>query len=124
MINEVYGDEVDSFALVSDLLKRIDLLDDKQNTAHGTRLCVDQETGESEAYAIAPAPSIWSMTYLRPPVALEGTHVRSRHKLILVIATAVDANGQIVLLSWASCRLRASNGGIGLRCFCPRRLSI
>lgn len=101
VINEVYEDEIDSFGLIPDLFKRIGLLDDKQNTTHGTRLCVDQETGESEACTIAPAPSIWSLTYLRLLVALNGTHVGSRFKLILLTAMAVDATSQIVILSWA-----------------------
>jgi hypothetical protein len=100
IINEQEGSEIDSFALIPDLLNRIEALSLKQTTDHAAE-AVLSNTGEFEALAIAPGPCRSASTALRPYTGLDGTHTKSRFRMMLLIATGIDANGQILLLAWA-----------------------
>ena len=72
----------------------------KQVEDHAAKLVI-KDTGEFQALAIAPAPCRSAATALRPYTGLDGTHTKSRFRMMLLIATGIDANGQILILAWA-----------------------
>jgi hypothetical protein len=54
-----------------------------------------------EALAIAPASLIKASTYCRGFMALDATHTKSKYRMMLLIATTIDANDNLLPLAWA-----------------------
>ena len=72
----------------------------KQVEDHAAELVI-KDTGEFQALAIALAPCRSAATALRLYTGLDGRHTKSRFRMMLLIATGIDANGQILILAWA-----------------------
>ena len=101
LLDELEGNEIDSFALFPHLIERIEALQEMQRYPHESELVLDEEINEFQSFAMAYAPHIRAHKHLRPFVGLDGCHTRSRFRMMLLIATGIDANDQVVLLSWA-----------------------
>jgi hypothetical protein len=56
--------------------------------------------GKFETLFVCPSASQDAYAYCRPIVAFDGTHTRCAHPQILLIATALDANNEIIPLAY------------------------
>jgi hypothetical protein len=91
---EIDGDEADSFARFPAFAERYLAAD----TDNFCKLEVD-ENGHFEAFFMAPAGTRYGHRYLRPFIGLDGTHTKSRFRMMLLIACSIDANDEILPLA-------------------------
>ncbi|CAI5991298.1 unnamed protein product [Closterium sp. NIES-64] len=52
-------------------------------------------------FYVRPSAARHALNYCRPDVALDGTHLISAQKSVLLIAVTIDGNQEILLLAWA-----------------------
>jgi hypothetical protein len=97
IIDDINGSEIDCFALFPDYYTRI-LSADSKNRVSFKR---DEETGAFKAFAVAPAATRHAQKHIKELVGLDACHTKSRFRMMLLIATGLDANNQILPLSWA-----------------------
>ena len=62
---------------------------------------LDPEDRVFIACAIAPASTRTSIKHTKPIIALDATHTKSRYRMMLYIATTVDANSNLLPIAWA-----------------------
>ncbi|KAE8233607.1 hypothetical protein CF326_g1353 [Tilletia indica] len=55
---------------------------------------------EFERCFVAPGPARVAFNYCRPIVALDGTFLKGKVKLVLLLAATFDANDSLVILAW------------------------
>lgn len=77
MLEEIYGDEIEGFSYMGDLLQLIKDLSVHSKRRNIVRIETDEETGQFEALAIAPGVCCDALKHMRPFVALYGTHTHS-----------------------------------------------
>jgi hypothetical protein len=94
IIEEIDGSEIDSFALLLDLVARMLAADD---TNRVLMLC--EESGEFLAIAVALGPLRAAAESLQPYTGLDAAHTKLRFQMMLLLATRIDANGQILPLA-------------------------
>jgi hypothetical protein len=97
IIDDINGFEINCFPLFPEYRTRI-LDADPQNRAI---LEVDKESGAFKAFAVAPAATRHAQKHIKDLVGLDACHTKSRFRMMLLIATGLDANNQILPLSWA-----------------------
>src|SRR5215212_7149039 len=64
-------------------------------------LLYDEDTGRFEAAAFAPSATIYACQYIRRFIALDACHAKSKYPMMLMIAVGIDANDNVIPLSWA-----------------------
>ncbi|CAD6985950.1 unnamed protein product, partial [Tilletia controversa] len=67
-------------------------------------LSVAEESHQSVAFKrcfVAPAPARFAFPYCRPIIALDGTFLKGKVKLVLLLAATFDANDSLIILAWA-----------------------
>ena len=95
-LQELWGDESECFAQFPDYVSRFNSAD-PENRAY---LDVGSN-GRFNAAFFAPAGLRQAGRCLRGFTAIDGTHTKSRYRMILLIACGIDANSNVVLLAWA-----------------------
>jgi hypothetical protein len=63
------------------------------------KLEVDEESGAFKAFAVAPAATRHVYQHIRDLVGLDACHTKSRFRMMLLIATCLYANDQILLVA-------------------------
>ncbi|KFX86450.1 hypothetical protein V490_09076, partial [Pseudogymnoascus sp. VKM F-3557] len=103
---EIDGHEGDCFALFPEYIQRIRASDSNNQVLLHT---VAEEYPNSqqlycqkfEAIAFAPASLIEASTHCRSFMALDATHTKSKFRMMLLIATTIDANDNLLPIAWA-----------------------
>jgi hypothetical protein len=96
LLVEADGDESDQFALLLAYLERIAIADEGN-------ACLLQynNDGTFEAVAFAPATTQNACRFIRHFACLDSCHTSSKYRMMLLIATSIDANDNALPLSWA-----------------------
>jgi len=97
IIDEVNGLEIDCFALFPEYKNRIIKADPRNRVI----LEIDKESGEFKAFGVAPAATYHAHEHIKDLVGLDACHTKSRFRMMLLIATCLDANNQVLPISWA-----------------------
>jgi hypothetical protein len=97
ILDDIDGSEIDCFALFPEYRERI-IQADAQNRAI---LEVDKESEAFKAFAIAPAATRHAHKHIKDLVGLDACHTKSRFRMMLLIATCLDANNQVLPIAWA-----------------------
>jgi hypothetical protein len=93
--HRVHGDESKGFAASKDYLSKF------CNDNPGSHVAFDQEGDVYKRLFVCPAAMINAMRYCRKVYALDGTHVKSTFKGVLLYAVTHDANNKLLLLAFA-----------------------
>ena len=96
LLNKIEGKEADCFALFPAYMQRLED-SDPINQA----LLVTDEQDHFQAAAFAPAAMKKACRWLRKFVALDACHTRSKFHMMLIIVVGINANDNILPLSWA-----------------------
>jgi hypothetical protein len=96
VLQELWGNESECFAQFPDYINRFNSAD-PQNRAY---LDIGSDNRFNAAF-FAPAGLRHAGRYLRGFTAIDGTHTKSRYRMILLIACGIDANSNVVPLAWA-----------------------
>ena len=96
LLEELEGQEADCFALFPAYLQRLTDAD-----KHNASLLVYDDSGAFLAIAIAPAAIRDSSGCLRRFFAIDACHTKSKFPMMLMIAYGIDANDNVIPLSWA-----------------------
>jgi hypothetical protein len=94
LLDEIEGKEADCFAKFPAYIEQLVALDPKNQSA----LAIDKED-RFEAAAFAPAAMKQAFQWLRPFIALDACHTRSKFRMMLMIAVGIDANDNVLPLS-------------------------
>jgi MULE transposase domain/MuDR family transposase len=95
-LQEIWGDESECFAQFPDYIQRFNLADS------GNRAYLDTSSDNRFTAAFfAPAGLRRGARYLRGFTAIDGTHTKSRYRMLLLIACGIDANSNVFPLAWA-----------------------
>jgi hypothetical protein len=94
LLDEIEGKEADCFAKFPAYIEQLVALDPKNQSA----LAIDEED-RFEAAAFAPAAMKQAFQWLRPFIALDACHTRSKFRMMLMIAVGIDANDNVLPLS-------------------------
>ena len=97
LLIEIEGNEADCFAKFPAYIEAIIAADENA-------LCqieVDDKTNRFKAAAFAPSATKLACQYLRRFVALDACYTKSRYSMMLLIAVGIDANDNVLPLSWA-----------------------
>jgi hypothetical protein len=97
LLDEIEGQEADCFAQFPAYMKRLEASDPDNQSA----LVIDSTDGSFQAAAFAPAAMKKAFRWIRKFVALDACHTRSKFRMMLMIAVGIDANDNILPLSWA-----------------------
>lgn len=95
-LQELWGDESECFAQFPDYISRFNSAD-PENRAY---IDVGSNNRFNAAF-FAPAGLRHAGRCLRGFTAIDGTHTKSRYRMILLIACGIDANSNVVPLAWA-----------------------
>src|ERR1700679_1045279 len=95
ILQDIWGDESDSFALFPDYITRFKAADPTNFAA------INESHGVFEAVFFAPGGLRNSGQFLRPFTAIDGTHTKSNYRMILLVACGIDANEHVIPLAWA-----------------------
>lgn len=95
ILQDIWGDESDSFALFPDYITRFKAADPTNFAA------IHESHGVFEAAFFAPGGLRKSGQFLRPFTAIDGTHTKSKYRMILLVACGIDANEHVIPLAWA-----------------------
>lgn len=96
LLDEIEGNEADCFALFPIYMQR---LEDSDSLNQAVLIADEQD--HFQAAAFAPAAMKRACRWLRKFVALDACHTRSKFHMMLMIAVGIDANDNILPLSWA-----------------------
>ena len=96
LLVELEGHEADCFALFPAYLQR--LLEADQNNV--SQITYD-DSGAFLAVAIAPAATRSASGRLRRFFAIDACHIKSQFPMMLLIICGIDANDNVLPLSWA-----------------------
>jgi hypothetical protein len=96
ILEELYGDETQSFALLPAYIEKFKAVDSNNYAVLET-----QANGVFQAAFFAPAPCRSATKRLRQFYAIDGTHTKSRYRMILLICCGIDANDKVTPLAWA-----------------------
>ena len=96
ILTEMWGDESESFAKFPAYIKRFEDADPRNFAALDTNAA-----GQFQAAFFCPGGLRAAGPCLRPFTAVDGTHTKSRYRMMLLIACGIDANDQVVPLAWA-----------------------
>lgn len=96
LLIEIDGDEAESFAKFSIYIERYLAV----HPCHYTDLKLSP-TGNFEAVFFAPAGCKRACAQIRPILAVDGIHTRSKYRMQLLIAVGIDANNNRVPVCWA-----------------------
>jgi hypothetical protein len=91
-LNEMYGDEAESFAKFPAYGSRFKAAD-PDNYCH---IQVHKGTGHFQAAFFAPAATRHAQKSLREFVGIDGTHTSSRFRMNLLILGGIDANDEVL----------------------------
>ncbi|KAE8208357.1 hypothetical protein CF327_g7125 [Tilletia walkeri] len=58
---------------------------------------------------VAPGPARAAQPYCRPIIALDGTFLKGKVKLVLLLAATFDANDSLIILAWALVHSESTN---------------
>ena len=97
LLKEIEGLEADCFAQFPAYLQR--LVD--ANEGNVSQIQWDEETGAFEAVCVAPAATVSASYRLRRFFAIDACHTKSQFPMMLMIVCGLDANNNVLLLSWA-----------------------
>jgi hypothetical protein len=89
----MWGNESESFAKFPDYIKRFEDAD-----PHSFAAFTADSAGRFEAAFFCPGGL---RAYIRPFTAIDGTHTKSRYRMMLLIACGIDANDHVIPLAWA-----------------------
>ncbi|CAI5957272.1 unnamed protein product [Closterium sp. NIES-64] len=95
IFKERYGDWKESFRQVPWLLTRFTVIDPE------VQVRLDTLDRCFHRFYVRPSAARHALNYCRPVVALDGTHLISAQKAVLLIAVTIDGNQEILLLAWA-----------------------
>ncbi|CAI5993235.1 unnamed protein product [Closterium sp. NIES-64] len=95
ILKERYGDWKESFRQVPWLLTRFTVIDPE------VQVRLDTLDRCFHRFYVRPSAARHALNYCRPVVALDGTHLISAQKAVLLIAVTIDGNQEILLLAWA-----------------------
>ncbi|CAI5993353.1 unnamed protein product [Closterium sp. NIES-65] len=95
ILKERYGDWKESFRQVPWLLTRFTVIDPE------VQVRLDTLDRCFHRFYVRPSAARHALNYCRPDVALDGTHLISAQKSVLLIAVTIDGNQEILLLAWA-----------------------
>jgi hypothetical protein len=100
ILQELDGNEGDCFALFPEYIRRIETSDSNNKV-----LLQTADEGNSlytfQAIAFAPASLIKASRCCHGFMALDATHTKSKYRMMLLIATTIDANDNLLPLAWA-----------------------
>jgi hypothetical protein len=97
LLEEIEGLEADCFAKFLAYLQRLTDLD----RGNVSQIALDEETGAFLAACIAPAAAISASYRLRRFFAIDACHTKSQFPMMLMIVCGIDANDNVLPLSWA-----------------------
>jgi hypothetical protein len=97
LLEEIEGLEVDCFAKFPAYLQRLA----DANEHNVSQMKWDEETGTFLAACVAPAAAISASYRLRRFFAIDACHTKSQFPMMLMIACGIDANDNVLPLSWA-----------------------
>ena len=97
LLFDIEGHESNCFALFPDYIRRLQASDNENKAL----LELDPEDGAFVACAIAPASTRNALKHTRSIIALDATHTKSRYRMMILIATTIDANGNLLPFAWA-----------------------
>ncbi|CAI5988492.1 unnamed protein product [Closterium sp. NIES-64] len=95
ILKERYGDWKESFRQVPWLLTRFTVIDPE------VQVRLDTLDRCFHRFYVRPSAALHALNYCRPVVALDGTHLISAQKAVLLIAVTIDGNQEILSLAWA-----------------------
>ena len=96
-LEQIDGFEEDSFALFPDYateLKRV-------NSNTYVQVKLHETTNAFQGIFIALGPLRQAICHLRHFLAVDGTHTRSKYRMILAVAVGIDANDEVLPVCWA-----------------------
>lgn len=96
ILAEMWGDESENFAKFPDYIKRFEEADPLNFAALDTTT-----DGQFQAAFFSPGGLRAAGPHIRPFTAVDGTHTKSRYRMMLLIACGIDANDQVIPLAWA-----------------------
>jgi hypothetical protein len=96
LLDEIKGNEANCFARFPEYLQRLE----DSDPLNEAPLVTDKDN-HFQAAAFAPAATKKACRWLRKFVALDACHTRSKFHMMLIIAVRIDANDNILPLSWA-----------------------
>jgi MULE transposase domain/MuDR family transposase len=96
ILREIWGDESECFAQFPDYIARFKSADPKNQAW----LDIGADSKFNAAF-FAPAGLRHAGRQLRGFTAIDGTHTKSRYRMMLLIACGIDANSNVVPLAWA-----------------------
>lgn len=94
ILNEIWGDESKSFALFPDYISRLKAAD----SSNYAQLQLTQN-GKFEAAFFTPAGLRNVAKKIRPFIAIDGTHTKSKYRMVLLVACGLDANNNVIPLA-------------------------
>ena len=92
----MWGDESENFAKFPDYIKRFEDADPQNFAALDTNAI-----GQFQAAFFSAGGLRAAGRCIRPFTAIDGTHTKSRYRMMLLIACGIDANDQVIPLAWA-----------------------
>jgi hypothetical protein len=93
----IYGKEADSYKLLPDYVRRLK----EANPGTFAKIRKNRQSNRFKAIFIALGSLIHAVRYIRPFYALDGTHIRSKYNLTLLIAVGIDGEDHVLPLAWA-----------------------
>ena len=105
---ELHGDEASCFAKFPAYIERYEAAD-----PHNFARLAIAKSGNFEAAFFAPGGLRSAHYNLRGFTALDGTHTKSRFRMMLLLAVGVDANDLVLPLAWALVPTENEHGGPG-----------
>ena len=97
---EIDGHEGDCFALFIEYIQRIKALDSNNKVLLQT-INEGNSLYRFQAIAFAPTSLIKASCYCRGFMALDATHTKSKDRMMLLRATTINANNNLLPLAWA-----------------------
>ncbi|CAI5479649.1 unnamed protein product [Closterium sp. Yama58-4] len=94
IIKEFYGDWKESFRQIPLLVDRFQVIDPE------VKVHLDTLGGLFHRFFIRPSAARHALTFCRPVIAFDGTHLISAQKAVLLVAVTLDGNQKVLLLAW------------------------
>jgi len=95
LAKKAWGDEAENFRRLPTYIKRLQIADPDSCTL----IKKDLETKRFQAIFIALGSMIKAARFLRQFFAFDGTHIRTKYNLTLLIVVGVDGEGHILPLA-------------------------
>lgn len=97
VLTEMCGDEAKSFAMFPAYTEQFKAADPENYC----KIAMQEETSQFQAAFFAPVSLRHAHENLIEFIGVDGTHMGSRFRMILLIACGVDANSETLPLAWA-----------------------